>query len=229
MNYLILFFSFLPIFLIGYYYYHKDTVKEPKSLLKNLFFSGILSAIIVIIISLITMIFIPNLSNTSNLNKLELFFYTFIFIAFIEEICKWFMIYKISYNSEYFDQYFDIVLYSVYVGLGFACFENLLYIASSNSALEIAIFRSITAVPAHACFQTYMGYFLGNNKFKNYNKKRNMTLSILIPTLLHGLYDYLLLMNNLLFLIIYIIFIIILFIITIIKIKNIVKLDKSYL
>ena len=47
MNLLILFLSILPIYLIGLYYYKKDTIKEPKSLLKKLFFSGILAGIVV--------------------------------------------------------------------------------------------------------------------------------------------------------------------------------------
>lgn len=53
MNYLILILSLLPIYLIGYYYYNKDTVKEPKSLLKKLFFSGVLAGIVVIVVSLV--------------------------------------------------------------------------------------------------------------------------------------------------------------------------------
>ena len=42
MNLLIIFLSILPIYLIGLYYYKKDTIKEPKSLLKKLFFCSFL-------------------------------------------------------------------------------------------------------------------------------------------------------------------------------------------
>ena len=113
------------------------------------------------------------------------------------------MIYKISYNSKYFDQYYDIILYSVFVGLGFACFENVIYVLGSEQALQTAILRSLTAIPGHACFQTMMGYFLGNSKFKLHGSfKKNLILSVIVPTILHGIYDYLLLSNNLLFLII---------------------------
>lgn len=228
MNYLILFLSFLPIFLIGYYYYHKDTVKEPKSLLKKLFFSGVLAGIVVIVVSLVWLIFFPKLLDIDKLNSIELIFYCFFFVALIEELVKWFMIYKISYNSEYFDQYYDIILYSVFVGLGFACFENVIYVLGSEQALQTAILRSLTAIPGHACFQTMMGYFLGNSKFKLHGSfKKNLILSIIVPTILHGIYDYLLLSNNLLFLIIYFVFLISMFIITIIKIRQSVKYDKE--
>ena len=77
MNYLILFLSLLPIYLIGYYYYNKDTVKEPKSLLKKLFFSGILAGIVVIVVSLVWPIFFPKLLEVNKLNNIELIFYCF--------------------------------------------------------------------------------------------------------------------------------------------------------
>ena len=123
-----LFLAILPIYLIGNYYYKKDTVKEPKKLLQKLFFGGILSTIIVIIISIISFIVFPKYITTEGLNHFELLIYSFIFIAFVEELSKWLVIYKIAYNHQDFDQYFDIILYSVFVGLGFACLENILYV-----------------------------------------------------------------------------------------------------
>lgn len=225
---LLLFLSILPIYLIGLYFYKKDTIKEPKKLLKKLFISGILAGIIVIILSFSVFIFFPKFINTENLNNIELLIYCFVFIAFIEEITKWFMIYNISYNQKDFDQYYDIILYSVFVGLGFACFENVIYVLGSNQAFQIAILRSLTAIPGHACFQTMMGYFLSNCKFKLHGSfNKNIILSIIIPTILHGIYDYLLLSNNLSFVIIYLFFIIGMFIITVVKIKQSVKYDKK--
>lgn len=227
---LTLFLAILPIYLIGNYYYKKDTVKEPKKLLQKLFFGGILSTIIVIIISIISFIVFPKYITTEGLNHFELLIYSFIFIALVEELAKWLVIYKIAYNHQDFDQYFDIILYSVFVGLGFACLENILYVFTSETAFTIAILRSITAVPGHACFQTYMGYYLGNSKFGDLkDSKKNKILSILIPIILHGLYDYLLLSANYILLIIYLIFIITMFILTIKKIKKIVLLDEKNL
>ena len=56
MNIILLIISLLiiviPIYLIGKYFYNKDTIKEPKKLLTKLFISGIFSVIIVIIISM---------------------------------------------------------------------------------------------------------------------------------------------------------------------------------
>lgn len=241
MNYLIIIISLLPIFLLALYFYKKDTIKEPKKLLKKLFYSGFLSALLVILFSIINLIFFPSFNNVENTSIGKIFIYTFIFVSLIEESCKLFIIYKFSYNDENFDQFFDIILYSVLVGLGFACFENILYISTSTIALQTALLRGITAVPAHACFQTFMGYYLSLNKFKNTNKtKKYFILSLVIPIILHGIYDFLLFSgtltevlisktNSSFLLLTFITFLIIMYIATILKINKVVKIDKNIL
>lgn len=222
-------FSFAIVFLLGKYFYHKDTIKEPKQLLRNLFISGILAGIIVIIISIIAFYFFPNLQHIDkSQNLLLIIFNCYIFIAFLEEITKFFMIYKISYHHQEFDQAYDIVLYSIFVGLGFALLENTLYTLSFNS-LYSSILRIITALPAHICFQTIMGYYLYLNKFKKQNNNKNLKLSLIIPVFLHGSYDFLIFssMNNINIFIIFITFLGSLYILTYIKIKQVISIDKK--
>lgn len=230
MNLLLIFLAVLPIVLIARYFYKKDTLKEPKKLLQKLFFSGFISTILVIFISVVTILIFPGIENIENVNLGYLFIYSFIFIALIEEFSKWFIIYKLSYNDKEFDQLYDIVLYSVIVGLGFACLENILYVFEEGNGMIIAIFRSFTAVPAHACFQTFMGYYLSLSKFDDKeNKNKYLILSILVPILLHGIYDFLLLSQNIILVCIFLFFIIFMFIFTISKIKKIVKSDNDRL
>ena len=73
MNYLIIALSILPIILIAIYYYKKDTLKEPKKLLRKLFFSGMLSGVLVIIISYITILFFPTYASIENANMFKIF------------------------------------------------------------------------------------------------------------------------------------------------------------
>jgi len=224
---ILLILSILPVILIGYYYYKKDTRKEPKKLLRNLFLSGILSGVIVIVVSLIGLICFPMFLETDKLNLLGIFIYSFIFVSMIEEFFKWLMIYKISYNHQEYDQMYDIILYAVFVSLGFACFENILYVLSKDGGIWIALFRAITAIPAHACFGTFMGYYLTLSKFEN--NKKYLYYSILIPIILHGTYDFLLLSGYTILVIVFLIFIVSLFIFTILRIKKIIRLDKDKL
>ena len=220
--------AILPVYMIGKYFYNKDTIKEPKKLLKKLFLSGIISGLIVIFISTIIIIFIPNIANLDNKNLLSLILYCFIFVATIEEISKFIMIYHISFNNKEFDQAFDIILYSIYVGLGFACFENIIYILSSNSSIILSFVRGITAIPAHTSFQIIMGYYLYLYKI-NHKKNNYILLSIIIPILLHGTYDYILLSNNHLLLLYFIIVLIFIFIFSYLKAKKLIKIDLNNL
>ena len=217
--------SIVPTILIGYLFYKRDTIKEPKRLLNKLFISGIFSGIIVIFISIIGLILFPAFSDVTKIdNFFILLLYSYIFIALIEEASKLFMIYKVSYHSHEFDQAYDIVLYSVFVGLGFACFENIIYVLG-NQNISTALLRSITAVPAHTCFQIIMGYFLYLSKTKD--KTENFTLALIIPVLLHGTYDLLIFTGQIPLLLIDVVFLIILIIYASTRIKMLIEIDKN--
>ena len=229
MKYLLLFFylvvAIIPVYAIGKYYYNKDTIKEPNKLLKKMFFSGFISGIIVIYISLVFLAIFPSLNDNNSLNIIYLLLYCFLFISLIEELSKFIMIYKTGYNNKEFDQAYDIVLYSVLVGLGFACFENFVYILTEELSLITILIRGITAVPAHACFQTFMGYYL--YKSKKSNKKRYIFLSIFIPFLFHGLYDFIIFSGTNLVIIYFILLLAIIFPLSIFKIKELINIDKK--
>ena len=224
MNELILFIiSTLPVFLLGMYIYKKDKNKEPTKLLVKLFVGGILSCFLVLIISAILGIFIPIFSADYNtLNLIELIFYVFVGIALIEECCKWIFSYKLAYNDSHFEEIFDMIVYSVFVALGFAFFENLFYVYENG--VTIGIFRAISAVPGHACDGVFMGYYLGLAKQSQINNRNDLKTkyiiySILVPTILHGIYDYCCLAESNIILITFIIFIIFLYTTSFKKIK----------
>ncbi len=226
MNYLIIFISILPIFIIAIYFYKKDVHKEPIKLLQKLFISGILAGLLVIIISLIYNYLIPNYQTITNNHFLNIFIYSFIFVSLIEEVSKWLMIYKISYHNQEYDEFYDIILYSIFVALGFACFENLLYNLPNNN-VYVAIVRGMTAIPAHVCYQTFMGYYLTLSKLYKNKKKFYITLSLIIPIILHGIYDLLLYLENTIFVFIFLIFLITIIVFTITKTNTIVNIDKK--
>jgi Predicted membrane protein len=186
--------SVLPVIVIARYVYKKDRNKEPLEILAKLFIGGVASCFLVIIISLILGKIFPIFSaDSTTLNAFELFIYVFIGVALVEEACKWVMSYFISYKDYDFDEFFDMIVYSVVVALGFACFENLLYVFETG--IFTGLLRALTAVPTHACCGMLMGYHLGISKIGLINgrkdiHKKNMILSIAVPVLLHGLYDY---------------------------------------
>ena len=83
MNYLIIFFSILPIILLAIYFYKKDVHKEPIKLLEKLFISGIFAGLLVLVIALIYNYLIPNYQNLTSNNFLNMFIYSFLFVSLI--------------------------------------------------------------------------------------------------------------------------------------------------
>ena len=109
----------------------------------------------------------------------------------IYPFCKYLFVYRFSYNQKEFDYIFDMVVYAVYVSLGFALFENILYVMSGG--IGVGIIRAFTAIPMHASAGVMMGHFLGEAKYNELNKKSGTSykiLALLVPTLIHGTYDY---------------------------------------
>lgn len=213
----------LPVLLIGLYIYKKDMVKESSKLLFKLFSFGILSCIPVVIIGLILDGFFPEIED---MNFIQLFIYTFGTIALVEEFWKWFFVYKGAYEHNEFDSSYDMIVYASFVALGFACFENILYVYSSG--IMTGLLRALLAVPGHACDGILMGIYLGLakiNEIKGDNKLSNKykILSIFIPMITHGIYDFCLFVGNGFFVLIFLIFVIIVDVICIKKVKQISK------
>lgn len=80
------------------------------------------------------------------------------------------------------------------VALGFAAFENVKYVYSYGFATGLV--RAVTAVPGHAIFGVFMGYFYGYAKLSDYwgrdeDRKAYLALSVVVPVLMHGCYDFL--------------------------------------
>lgn len=199
--------SILPVVLIGNYIYARDYDREPSYLLKRLFWGGVGSCFIAAFLEAIVESYFPPVEQ---MNLYQLLIYVFVGIALIEEGCKLFITLKYAYHDQNFDYFYDGIVYAVFTSLGFACFENITYIF--NYGISIAFSRGLLSVPGHACFGIFMGYFLSKSKYSA-SKKHYLAsfvyklLSLIIPVILHGIYDYCLFTNNTYFLIFFFIFI----------------------
>lgn len=214
-----LYIAFLPVFLIGLYIYKKDTEKEPIKLLLNLLLRGIGAAFLTVIISSLLETFTPflNVDDITTLNVFERLFYVFISIALIEEGVKYLFLYKFTYNNKEFDTSFDMIVYSTFVSLGFALFENIIYVY--DGGFHLGIYRALTAIPLHASCGIIMGAFLSIAKVYDVYKVKEVfkykLLALITPVLVHGIYDYFAMSNNSFALIFFVPFIICVDIITI--------------
>ena len=107
------------------------------------------------------------------------------------------------------------MVYSVFVSLGFALWENIGYVAMYG--LGTAVVRALTAVPGHACFGVFMGTWYGMAKRRegagDYDGAKRMRVrALLVPAVLHGFYDFVATYNSDVMNIVFLVFVILMFI-----------------
>ncbi|MEM1123346.1 MAG: PrsW family glutamic-type intramembrane protease, partial [Bacteroidota bacterium] len=112
----------------------------------------------------------------------------FIIVAFTEELVKIVMLLVYPYGRPFFNEPMDGIVYAIMTGMGFAAVENVMY--AYNFGIETVMVRAFTAVPAHAIFAVFMGYFLGLAKFHPASKRRLIAGGFGLAVFIHGLYDF---------------------------------------
>ena len=157
----------------------------------------------------------------------NLIFY-FAVVGLAEEGFKYLILHLRTWRSPHFNCQFDGVVYAVFVSLGFALWENVLYVLYYGMGTAVA--RAVTAVPGHACFGVFMGVWYGIAKrweLYGYPDRSGdaRLLSILIPTLLHGCYDFIATMEPGLFTLIFLAFIVVMFLVALRLVKRLSAQD----
>jgi RsiW-degrading membrane proteinase PrsW (M82 family) len=163
---------------------HDVNEKEPVTLLIRLFLLGVVSVIPAVILEVI--------AEFPTYDYFDIFLYAFFGVAIIEEGVKYAAAKFALKRAKSFDEVFDGVIYCVYVSLGFATIENILYVLQYGTGT--GLLRAVTAVPAHAVFAVSMGYFMGLSKSGRGGVIAKI-LVLLAPTLLHAIYDFILFAN----------------------------------
>jgi RsiW-degrading membrane proteinase PrsW (M82 family)/ribosomal protein S18 acetylase RimI-like enzyme len=176
-----------PGLAICLFIFHRDAYnREPKS---NLILSFILGAVTVVTASFIEQLF----KNFTDKSIAGTAVKAFLVVALTEEFGKFIMLRYYAYPRKSFDEPLDGIIYGVMISMGFATFENLLYVIQSGylgSGYQVAFLRMFTAVPAHATFGVLMGYYAGKAKFDAPNEKRLLLTGLLWAILFHGAYDF---------------------------------------
>ncbi len=175
-----------PVLLFLFFIYNKDTAKEPAKLLRKSFLWGVFIVIPAIIFETILDSF-----NFFSSPFMHSFYKSFFVAGLVEEGLKYWILYKLIWNNKEYDQHYDGIVYAVFVSLGFAFIENIFYVFEHG--ISTAILRAFLAVPGHGFFGVIMGYFFSLAKFSNENNRKSLLrLSLLLPIVFHGLYDFIL-------------------------------------
>lgn len=124
----------------------------------------------------------------------DAFYNAFVVAAFTEEAFKFLALYFLIQKSPEFDERFDGIVYAVFIALGFAAIENVMYVY--DGGITTGLMRAFTAVPAHALFGVSMGYYFALSKFESESTNANLLKALAVPVILHGIYDFILMSGH---------------------------------
>ncbi|WP_110927591.1 glutamic-type intramembrane protease PrsW [Bacillus massiliglaciei] len=171
--------------LLSYFYLKDQYETEPISVVSKTFLYGV--------ILVFPIMFVQYVLETENVFQAD-FARAFIWAALLEEFFKWFILIYYIYQHVAFDEPYDGIVYGAAASLGFATMENILYLIANG--VGDAFGRALLPVSSHALFGVIMGYYLGKAKFSSKNNKVYLFIALLLPVLLHGIYDYILMSFN---------------------------------
>jgi RsiW-degrading membrane proteinase PrsW (M82 family) len=179
-----------PVVIILFYIYFRDKYeREPIALLLMSIAAGALIVLPVIFVE--QMISSGNPFTETSGSKIGNAAYdAFLVAALVEEAFKFLALYLLIWKNKNFNEKFDGIVYAVFISLGFAAVENIMYV--SRGGLDVALTRAITAVPAHALFGVRMGYFFGIARMYKELRRSHLILAFIYPFILHGIYDFIL-------------------------------------
>lgn len=180
-----------PVVYLLWEIYKADRLKEPTGLLIKLFVGGLLSVIPAVVLEL--MVNDP-LMAMFNYEPSTMYYIVeaFIGVALIEEGCKYIFLRLFSWNNPNFDDTFDGIIYAVFVSLGFAALENILYVMEGGVA--VAVSRALLSIPGHMCFSIVMGFYYSRAKRCSVRQDSSGALAYTLKGLFgaifcHGFYD----------------------------------------
>ena len=179
--------TILPSILIILFFVYSDKFREPRGQILKVFIYGILITIPAYFLNTYLNAFWYN-----NFRVSEGLIGSFLTAAPVEEGLKLSILYFFVYKMKDFNEPIDGIVYGVTASLGFATLENFYYVYLladyyQTSSMSLAVARSFSAVPAHAVFGVFMGYFF--MKYVFVKKGDNLLFAFTIPFVLHGCYN----------------------------------------
>ena len=228
MNLILIVAAVLPAWFLLRAVYRADRLeKEPMKLLLSLVVLGIISTTLAATAEQLGSYVLSRLLPEDSLLAQAMMYFGI--VAFSEEGFKYLLLKNRTWRSPHFNCQFDAVVYAVFVSLGFALWENIGYVMAYG--LGAAGARALTAVPGHACFGVFMGTWYGIAKrcdlsgFEEESARARRS-ALLIPALLHGLYDFIASMQVEYLGLVFVVFVAGLFIVSLRLVRRISRNDR---
>lgn len=199
--------------------------REPIGMLLKVFFMGMISVIPTIIVE--------NLLLSINIfdGLFGVFYISFIVAGLTEEYFKRRVVLKNVYLNPVYNEKLDGIVYCVMSALGFATIENIMYVVFRFPDVEsLGLYRAVLSVPAHMLFAVTMGYYLSLAKFAATPEqhRRFLSKSLTVPVILHGIFDFVLMSEMGLLMLLFIPFVIYMWVTNLKKLNVYYRDSKDY-
>lgn len=191
--------GFLPTLIWLWFWLKEDAHPEPRRMIFFTFLAGALAVPLALILEEIA----SWLAVSSGIAKKGTMGISMIFIwAAVEEYLKYFAAKQVAFKRKSFDEPVDALIYMITAALGFAAFENTLFLlkAFQGSGLFLGLItgnlRFLGATVLHTVTSAALGASIGFGFFHKERAWRNVYGGLLLAILLHVFFNFFIIKNS---------------------------------
>ena len=186
----------LPVLFWSVYHYHKDRhLPEPIGHLALTFLLGVLAAGLSMLlyegIGLLGLRF--DASYLADTTPADLFAYSMLVIGPVEELAKAIPFLIVVLRFKEFDEPLDGIIYASFIGLGYAAVENWQYL--EYLTVSEAYARGFASPVVHMLFASIWGHCIADAYLNCRSIAKAAIVGLAIAAGLHGLYDFVVILN----------------------------------
>jgi RsiW-degrading membrane proteinase PrsW (M82 family) len=177
------------LFWIGYLYY-KDRIRpEPFAPIGLAYLLGIGSGMLgLLAYDVAEWLGMPEAYVLSETNRPWFFVYVVGFVGVIEEVIKSLPFFLVVLRFKAFDEVIDGIVYASVIALGYASYENLLYLPYLDGPERWG--RAFASPLVHTMFASIWGYTVANARMRGRPIWRPALVGLAIAAAVHGVYDF---------------------------------------
>jgi len=193
MAFLFVFLGLVPSFAWLIFFLKEDIHPEPKKMIVKVFIAGALVTFLAIGLQFLLRDFLTSIY----IGEYNIF--SFLGFGFIEEALKFSAVYLVIRHSKFFDEPIDAMIYMIIAALGFAMVENIAVMSNVkvlSEAFGIITLRFVGATLLHALSSAVIGYYWAKSLLKIENFKLKILTGLILATLLHTTFNYLIMISR---------------------------------
>jgi len=193
MSYIFILLGLLPSFAWLFFFLKEDVHPEPKKMIALVFFFGALSTFFALGLQFA----LRAVLSSIQIRQYDIL--AFLGFGFIEETLKFLAAYLVVRKSKFFDEPIDAMIYMITAALGFALVENIAIMSNVKAlseAFNVITLRFVGATLLHALTSGLVGYYWAKSLLKIQNYKLKIFTGLALATLLHTIFNYLIMVSK---------------------------------